>query len=51
MEAAQVVRRAVWISTVMIKTLNHAAAGVILKIIKRKTDRVAAVVPVILTNS
>ena len=50
-EVAQVVRRAVWISTVMIKTLNHAAADAILKIIKRRTDRVAAVVLMILTNS
>ncbi len=51
MEVAQVVRRAVWISTVMIKILNHVAVDVILKIMKRKTDRVAAVVPVILINS
>jgi len=35
----------------MIKILNRVAVDVILKIMKRKTDRVAAVVPMILTNS
>lgn len=53
MEAAQVAHRVVWISIAMIKILNRVAVDVdvILKIMKRKTDRVAAVVPMILINS